>query len=363
MRDEIWLRRAAILEPYDGAGMSCSDIAIHTGMNALTVARYAARFGFHFTGKADRQDIADRLRDLALEGKTRKQAAEILGVSYGTVIRYPIDFEHGGKRHGPDARDEAMCAMYKGGKTLEEIGSVYGLTRERVRQVLKKYYGMTGANGGRSVSAERKRKSSKAKKDAACLAKNGCLYSEYASLVRLGKAMKAEGLGACRTPTGAYHSQRRNSISRGIEWNMKLWDWWQVWDASGKWEYRGRGKGQYVMCRFGDTGAYEPGNVYIATADHNVSFQPNNPYRKDHPGHEEAMNAIRHKLRREGKQRHRTTTDGRDLPVGVYGERGRFRAQVSVHGKLMYLGTFDTPEAARGAIDATLSCSFREAAE
>lgn len=361
MRNDIWLSRAAVLKPYDGKGLSCADVSAKTGINASTVARYAKKFGFDFSGKADNSEIAERLRCLAAEGKTRKQAAEILGVSYGTVIRYPVDFYHGGKRRGPDARDEAMCAMYKGGKTLEEIGNVYGLSRERVRQVLKKYYGMTGVDGGHAASVDRRRKSVKAKKDSACLAKYGCLYDDYVSLVRIGKAMKAEGIGTCRTPTGAYHSQRRNAINRGIEWNMKLWDWWQVWYLSERWEDRGREKGQYVMCRFGDVGAYELGNVYIATSDHNVSFQPNNPYRKGHPDHELAMNTIRHKLRTSGV-RHRVSTEGRDLPVGVYADRGRFRAQVSIHGKLTYIGTFDAPEAAREAIDALLSKSLLEVA-
>jgi hypothetical protein len=34
------------------------------------------------------------------------------------------------------SRDETMAAMYVAGKTLQEIGDAYGVTRERVRQVL-----------------------------------------------------------------------------------------------------------------------------------------------------------------------------------------------------------------------------------
>lgn len=36
------------------------------------------------------------------------------------------------------SRDETMAAMYVVGKTLQEIGDMYGVTRERVRQVLSK---------------------------------------------------------------------------------------------------------------------------------------------------------------------------------------------------------------------------------
>jgi hypothetical protein len=35
-----------------------------------------------------------------------------------------------------ECRERAIAARYKGGETLEQIGSSYGITRERVRQIL-----------------------------------------------------------------------------------------------------------------------------------------------------------------------------------------------------------------------------------
>lgn len=43
-----------------------------------------------------------------------------------------------------------------------------------------------------------------------------------------------------------------------------------MWEASGKWDERGRGALKYAMCRIGDTGPYAPGNVYIATNTQNA---------------------------------------------------------------------------------------------
>jgi hypothetical protein len=73
-----------------------------------------------------------------------------------------------------------------------------------------------------------------------------------------------------RTPIRAFCTQRNNARRRGIEWELKLWDWWMIWEASGKWDQRGRGSG-YVMSRYGDEGPYRKDNVYINLARENNS--------------------------------------------------------------------------------------------
>src|SRR5690606_1984307 len=127
-----------------------------------------------------------------------------------------------------------------------------------------------------------------AKREAACLLKHGCSLAQLGEIKKLGREMQAAGVGYARTPLGAYRSQMHNARKRGIEWKISLWEWWTIWQESGHWDDRGRGTG-YMMCRFGDTGDYELGNVYIATGVHNGSVQPNNPYRKDHPDFDRAI--------------------------------------------------------------------------
>ena len=58
---------------------------------------------------------------------------------------------------------------------------------------------------------------------------------------------------------------------RGIEWNMSLNDWINIWEKSGHYDNRGPRKGQYVMSRYGDQGPYESSNVYINTCEGNHS--------------------------------------------------------------------------------------------
>lgn len=283
MKAEIWERKSAMFAPYSGAGLSAEDVAIKTGVSVPTVRRYAEKFGFDFTAAQKDNAIIDRIRGLAAEGKTRREAAGALGIAYSTVVVYGlnngIEFVHASKDPKATARAEGMAAIYREGKTLEEIGDLYGITRERVRQLIKRHCTVPASEGGKAVTAARKERAAAAKRDRDSLDKYGCTYSEYMGLMRIGTRALEDGFTRAASPTGAYQAQRRTARTRGIEWNIKLWDWWQVWDKSGKWSLRGRTKGHYVMCRFGDVGAYEVGNVYIATCSHNCSVQPNNPHR------------------------------------------------------------------------------------
>lgn len=233
---------------------------------------------------------AQRIRDLADMGKTRMEVAAELFMSYATVVNYGrqfgIKFRHASKGVGVDEdRADVMEAMFRAGKTLEEVGSVYGISRERVRQIISKYRGVIRDDGGQAVRAKIEKDRRRAEREAECYRKHGCSTKQFRELHRIGREMRDSGESVYRTPIGAFRNQKRNAIARGIAWNIKLWEWWSIWQQSGKWDERGRAADAYVMCRFRDEGGYEIGNVYIATLRHNSSVQPNNPYRTGHPDH------------------------------------------------------------------------------
>lgn len=157
-----------------------------------------------------------------------------------------------------DDRAEIFRQKYLGGMTLQEIGAENGgLSRERVRQIIARRFGSLRSIGGakaRSVAAGLARDEAR---DARYMHTHGCTFSQYMAL---------------RGPiTLAFIEQKRNARQRGIGWNLKFWEWWSIWQASGRWGERGRTADQYVMCRFGDSGPYEVGNVYIDTASNNIS--------------------------------------------------------------------------------------------
>jgi DNA-binding CsgD family transcriptional regulator len=260
-------------------------------------------------------------------GLTIQEVADRLGWCVSTVRKYQkmtkIDIPHGSLRMAPTEREEAMAAMYRDGKTLKEIGDLYGVSRERVRQVLSRWFNYGANDGGQSIQSRARKAARKQEREAKALAKYGCSYAEYRRLSKYGKKQVAAGERPCRNPVTAFNSQRTTARARGIEWNLKIWDWWQIWQSSGKWDDRGRDKGGYVMCRFKDVGAYEVGNVYIAT------------------------NSSASRGARKRKYHH--------LPLGVTMSQGRFMAQISTGGKQKNLGCFDCADKASAAYQEALS--------
>jgi hypothetical protein len=68
----------------------------------------------------------------------------------------------------------------------------------------------------------------------------------------------------------AYTQHKSNAKTRGIEFKLTFDEWKQIWLDSGKWDERGRGAEKYCMCRVGDIGCYEVGNVFIGLGKTNV---------------------------------------------------------------------------------------------
>lgn len=175
----------------------------------------------------------------------------------------------------PHERNGRMVEMYRTGKTLEEIGLAFGVTRERVRQIVRKP-GVGRDEGGRVVrrkgrgveQAERRvlrAESVKRRRDAISQRNFGC---DYETAKRLNEHQQLYLTG---TRSALYFRQLRSAGQRGITWAMTFPEWCAVWDASGKWHLRGRGKHYYCMARNGDIGPYASGNVRIITNSENAS--------------------------------------------------------------------------------------------
>ena len=80
------------------------------------------------------------------EGMSRKEAAEALGVNYWTLNwrakEFGIEWPHAKwAAIEPNERAKTILARSAAGETLEVIGRDFGITRERVRQIVKKYGG------------------------------------------------------------------------------------------------------------------------------------------------------------------------------------------------------------------------------
>lgn len=165
-------------------------------------------------------------------------------------------------------RDAEWVLLYRDGKTLQEIGDMYGVTRERVRQRLARL-GLSSSCGGRSMRSLRnvpdkieKAKAKDTAREAKSHAKYGMGYAEIKKISPLPRGRAAH-------PLRRFGVQRRSARKRGIEWQMTFAEWWGVWQDSGNWAQRGRNAGQFVMARWADDGPYSVDNVYICTVEDN----------------------------------------------------------------------------------------------
>lgn len=175
-------------------------------------------------------------------------------------------------RRGPKRdtlREARMCRLYQEGHTLQQIGTVYGLTRERVRQIISKA-GMTAKDGGihRQTLNRQDVKAAEqlARRNASAQLWFGC---DYATMLALNGGIKPWAKGE-RVKTRAYFNQMRSATHRGIEWRMTFPEWCRLWEESGLYDQRGRTADGYVMARIQDFGPYAPWNVYITTLRENV---------------------------------------------------------------------------------------------
>lgn len=258
------------------------------------------------------------------------------------------------RREVAKGRAVKMYDMYKTGMTLQAIGEHCNLTRERVRQLMTIHLGVNQDDGGHSVVASSNRQRRNASQDARYLEKYGCTFDQYVEVRSIGRRMVADGASIYATPLRAFIQQRNNSLSRGILWDLTFWQWWMLWQASGKWEQRGRTKNAFVMCRRADAGGYSMGNVFIGTLAENSANQPNNPYRSAHPDFEQAMARKKKAGRsRPSANMHRVNVG---LPKGVTKSPGSpsYIAQGSINGKNSYLGSYPTPELAHAAYRAAI---------
>ena len=170
-------------------------------------------------------------------------------------------------------RNEQMAVYFKKGWTLERIGQKYGLTRERVRQLMKKQ-GLTRKDGGQAVQMEKARPAreaaaqrlkDKAKVNARKRIKRvyGCsyeLWEELGGRERKGRLYKPG------TPISSFRGTRNQAELRNVKWTLTLEDWWGIWQKSGKWSQRGTKKEQYVMARINKKGLFSKANVRIVKA-------------------------------------------------------------------------------------------------
>lgn len=205
---------------------------------------------------------------LAAAGRTRREIADATGACYTTVASMcrrlglsPLSALQGGDS-APE-RTRRMCEAHDAGASMWDIAREWGVSRERVRQILKNHGGgRTGAG-----QTERKRAARAGARalawGASVAARYGCTPEQLEEVKRVGREMIAAGAGVETTPLRAYSMQKSNVQNNdGIEWRITFWEWWCAWRDSGRWAARGRGRG-YQLVRVDRSLPFRADNVEV----------------------------------------------------------------------------------------------------
>lgn len=203
------------------------------------------------------------VRAFAVNGRSMGQVAEAIGCSRSSLSQYAhrngITFERPASTlRGSGATQHAceMAAMYQQGVTLARIGEKFGVTRERVRQIISREFGLCGNDGGQRFVASTRSAPPKETPDQRAMRKWGISHAVW-------RECKENGL------IQAFTEQRSTAAKRAIRFSLTFKQWLSIWEASGKLEQRGRGKDGYCMSRICDKGGYEIGNVHIKSCVEN----------------------------------------------------------------------------------------------
>lgn len=160
-------------------------------------------------------------------------------------------------------RNTEIALKWKSGLTLEEVAADYGITRERVRQIVRKL-GLPPDVGGQSVKnllscsirKERRRRRDE-DSEAKCLERWGMSRE---SLNEISPYQRSHP----NHPTRIFTSFRNNVRRTGIRFELTFPQWWRLWQESGRWDERGRGFG-YWMARWDSDQPWRLDNIRIVS--------------------------------------------------------------------------------------------------
>ena len=125
-----------------------------------------------------------------------------------------------------------VMRLFESGMTNQSIAIKFGVSRQAVNQRLKRL-GLSRVDGGVSLIKIKNKESLNLK----FISKYGCGHDTYHEV---RNSFCFNGV----TPQAAYFQ-----FCRGKESPPIFYEWWRVWEESGVWHLRGRGKGFYCMAR------------------------------------------------------------------------------------------------------------------
>lgn len=145
-------------------------------------------------------------------------------------------------------RDALILVLYMEGRSLQEVGDIARMTRERVRQICASH-GLTAREGGKSVSKAQQDQARLEQREERVRERYGLSLAEYREVPSSAKA--------------AYQQQRKNAKAFGYAWALSLSEWLNIWCESGRLTQRGLGAGKFFLGRINRSKPFQLGNVKV----------------------------------------------------------------------------------------------------
>ncbi len=152
-------------------------------------------------------------------------------------------------------KHKTIVQLFVDGKTMQEIGEKFCISRERVRQILKKN-GVDSSSGGYAIQPKDRGAKRVSAIDKRSIEKYGISREDM-------DKYRAAGV------VESFRRQRNSAKTRGIAWHLSFAQWIGIWESSGKLSERGRGKNGFCMTRNKDEGPYSIENVSIKSTIEN----------------------------------------------------------------------------------------------
>lgn len=169
--------------------------------------------------------------------------------------------------HPQTERNEAICRKFKSDMNMGEIAAAYGVSRQRIQQILarEEIYWMDGGAHLHAEAARAKTREDRARRrEARALRTYGCSYAE---MVKLNMGMSASDIGS---PAFKYRDQRRNAKRDGVTFEISFPVWVGIFERSGGISNRGLYANGLVLGRKDKSKGFTLDNVHVVTLSENA---------------------------------------------------------------------------------------------
>lgn len=161
-------------------------------------------------------------------------------------------------------RDRAIAKRFVAGELLREIGLDYGMSRERVRQIVRRA-GVTPQKRGQPQRRRDREKRQREHEKARKRAREQRIKDRWGISAQQYDKLRAYDDNLNRTPLGQYLYFKHSSKSRGVPFSLAFKDWWAVWRQH--WHKRGRkDRDKLVTARKDFARPVERGNIRVIPA-------------------------------------------------------------------------------------------------